>query len=185
MGGVFDFIYLMRETRLREARWSVRGHTALSPFSCTSPEYCLLGPWVLLCWGGEMLTVMTLPLPSGGLALAALLGLVLWLALDTSQRPEQLVSFGGICVFIGLLFTLSKHARSECLVVRPRGLQPLLSNIRSLPCFTEWLTPPPESHTWAKGSLLEVIQCRGYPAVRCPAPLLLGGGKCLEGVGSE
>ncbi|KAI4535489.1 hypothetical protein MG293_014715 [Ovis ammon polii] len=47
-----------------------------------------------------------------GLALAALLGLVLWLALDTSQRPEQLVSFGGICVFIGLLFALSKHHRA-------------------------------------------------------------------------
>ncbi|XP_041609218.1 sodium/nucleoside cotransporter 1 isoform X2 [Vulpes lagopus] len=44
-----------------------------------------------------------------GLALAAFLGLILWLILDTSQRPEQLVSFAGICVFIGLLFACSKH----------------------------------------------------------------------------
>ncbi|XP_035159797.1 sodium/nucleoside cotransporter 1 isoform X3 [Callithrix jacchus] len=43
------------------------------------------------------------------LALAAFLGLVLWLSLDTSQRPEQLVSFAGICVFIVLLFACSKH----------------------------------------------------------------------------
>uniref|UniRef100_A0A4W2C8H7 Solute carrier family 28 member 1 n=1 Tax=Bos indicus x Bos taurus TaxID=30522 RepID=A0A4W2C8H7_BOBOX len=47
-----------------------------------------------------------------GLALAAFLGLVLWLALDTSQRPEQLVSFGGICVFVGFLFAVSKHHRA-------------------------------------------------------------------------
>ncbi|ELK31596.1 Sodium/nucleoside cotransporter 1 [Myotis davidii] len=47
-----------------------------------------------------------------GLALAAFLGLVLWLALDTSQRPEQLVSFAGICVFIGILFACSKHHRA-------------------------------------------------------------------------
>ncbi|XP_036133856.1 sodium/nucleoside cotransporter 1 [Molossus molossus] len=44
-----------------------------------------------------------------GLALAAFLGLILWLALDTSQRPEQLVSFAGICVFIIVLFACSKH----------------------------------------------------------------------------
>ncbi|XP_029808440.1 sodium/nucleoside cotransporter 1 isoform X1 [Suricata suricatta] len=43
------------------------------------------------------------------LALAALLGLVLWLVLDTSQRPEQLVSFAGICVSLCLLFACSKH----------------------------------------------------------------------------
>ncbi|KAM5206681.1 sodium/nucleoside cotransporter 1 isoform 1-T6 [Hipposideros larvatus] len=43
------------------------------------------------------------------LALAAFLGLILWLVLDTSQRPEQLVSFAGICVFIILLFACSKH----------------------------------------------------------------------------
>lgn len=47
-----------------------------------------------------------------GLALAAFLGLVLWLVLDTSQRPEQLVSFAGICVFVGILFVCSKHHRA-------------------------------------------------------------------------
>ncbi|XP_075860830.1 sodium/nucleoside cotransporter 1 isoform X1 [Microcebus murinus] len=44
-----------------------------------------------------------------GLALAALLFLVLWLSLDTSRRPEQLVSFAGMCVFIAVLFACSKH----------------------------------------------------------------------------
>lgn len=34
---------------------------------------------------------------------------VVWLVLDTSKRPEQLISFGGICVFILLLFILSAH----------------------------------------------------------------------------
>ncbi|XP_021120527.1 sodium/nucleoside cotransporter 1 isoform X6 [Heterocephalus glaber] len=43
------------------------------------------------------------------LALTAVLGLALWLALDTSQRPEQLVSFAGICVIVSLLFACSKH----------------------------------------------------------------------------
>ncbi|XP_058150713.1 sodium/nucleoside cotransporter 1 isoform X2 [Dasypus novemcinctus] len=47
-----------------------------------------------------------------GLGLAALLGLFLWLLLDTSQRPQQLVSFAGICVFIALLFACSKHHRA-------------------------------------------------------------------------
>lgn len=46
------------------------------------------------------------------LALAAFLALILWLVLDTSQRPEQLVSFGGICMFISLLFAFSKHHRA-------------------------------------------------------------------------
>lgn len=53
-----------------------------------------------------------LPLSRRVLALAAVLGLVLWLSLDTAQRPEQLVSFGGICVFITLLFACSKHHRA-------------------------------------------------------------------------
>ncbi|XP_069899432.1 LOW QUALITY PROTEIN: sodium/nucleoside cotransporter 1 [Dipodomys merriami] len=47
-----------------------------------------------------------------GLALAAAVGLVLWLSLDTSQRPEQLVSFAGICVFVLFLFACSKHRRA-------------------------------------------------------------------------
>ncbi|XP_021065926.1 sodium/nucleoside cotransporter 1 [Mus pahari] len=47
-----------------------------------------------------------------GLALAAGLGVILWLSLDTAQRPEQLVSFAGICVFLVLLFAGSKHHRA-------------------------------------------------------------------------
>ncbi|XP_029697761.1 sodium/nucleoside cotransporter 1 isoform X2 [Takifugu rubripes] len=34
---------------------------------------------------------------------------VTWLVLDTSKRPQQLISFGGVCVFILLLFLLSVH----------------------------------------------------------------------------
>ncbi|XP_076983873.1 sodium/nucleoside cotransporter 2 [Tamandua tetradactyla] len=40
---------------------------------------------------------------------ASLVGLILWLALDTAQRPEQLISFAGICMFIIILFACSKH----------------------------------------------------------------------------
>ncbi|XP_031420308.1 sodium/nucleoside cotransporter 1 isoform X2 [Clupea harengus] len=35
--------------------------------------------------------------------------LVAWLAVDTSKRPEQLISFGGICMFIVILFLSSAH----------------------------------------------------------------------------
>lgn len=35
--------------------------------------------------------------------------LVLWLVLDTRKRPEQLISFGGVCMFIVLGFLLSAH----------------------------------------------------------------------------
>ncbi|XP_069564785.1 sodium/nucleoside cotransporter 1 [Brachyistius frenatus] len=35
--------------------------------------------------------------------------LVVWLVVDTSQRPEQLMSFGGVCMFIVLLFLFSAH----------------------------------------------------------------------------
>ncbi|KAM5240733.1 sodium/nucleoside cotransporter 2 isoform 2-T2 [Hipposideros larvatus] len=38
-----------------------------------------------------------------------LIGLIVWLALDTAQRPEQLIPFAGICMFILILFTCSKH----------------------------------------------------------------------------
>lgn len=35
--------------------------------------------------------------------------LVTWLAVDTSKRPEQLISFGGVCLFVLLLFLTSAH----------------------------------------------------------------------------
>ncbi|XP_004432081.1 PREDICTED: sodium/nucleoside cotransporter 1 [Ceratotherium simum simum] len=80
-----------------------------------------------------------------GLALAAFLGLVLWLVLDTSRRPEQLVSFAGICVFISLLFACSKHhhAVSWRAVSWGLGLQFILGLfiIRTEPGFIafQWL----------------------------------------------
>ncbi|XP_034640392.1 sodium/nucleoside cotransporter 1-like [Trachemys scripta elegans] len=41
--------------------------------------------------------------------LAILVGLVTWLVLDTSKRPEQLISFAGLCAFVLFLFACSKH----------------------------------------------------------------------------
>uniref|UniRef100_A0A8C9Y7S1 Sodium/nucleoside cotransporter n=2 Tax=Sander lucioperca TaxID=283035 RepID=A0A8C9Y7S1_SANLU len=41
--------------------------------------------------------------------LAVVVLLVLWLALDTRHYPQQLVSFGGVCVFVVLVFLLSAH----------------------------------------------------------------------------
>ncbi|XP_029992728.1 sodium/nucleoside cotransporter 1 [Sphaeramia orbicularis] len=41
--------------------------------------------------------------------LIAVVLLVVWLALDTSKRPEQLVSFGGVCMFLVLIFIFSAH----------------------------------------------------------------------------
>lgn len=41
--------------------------------------------------------------------LAAVVLLLLWLVLDTRQRPEQLISFGGVCMFVMLVFLLSAH----------------------------------------------------------------------------
>ncbi|XP_041651538.1 sodium/nucleoside cotransporter 1 [Cheilinus undulatus] len=38
--------------------------------------------------------------------------LVAWLVLDTSKRPEQLVSFGGVLMFILLIFLLSANRRA-------------------------------------------------------------------------
>uniref|UniRef100_G3U1T4 Sodium/nucleoside cotransporter n=1 Tax=Loxodonta africana TaxID=9785 RepID=G3U1T4_LOXAF len=38
-----------------------------------------------------------------------LIGLILWLVVDTAQRPEQLMSFTGICIFVIILFACSKH----------------------------------------------------------------------------
>ncbi|XP_074091427.1 sodium/nucleoside cotransporter 2-like isoform X2 [Macrotis lagotis] len=44
-----------------------------------------------------------------GLKAVALVSLILWLALDTAQRPKQLISFAGICMFLIILFACSKH----------------------------------------------------------------------------
>ncbi|XP_072478472.1 sodium/nucleoside cotransporter 1-like [Notamacropus eugenii] len=44
-----------------------------------------------------------------GLVAVALVGLVLWLVLDTARRPKQLISFAGISMFVIILFACSKH----------------------------------------------------------------------------
>lgn len=41
--------------------------------------------------------------------LVVLVLFVVWIVLDTSKRPEQLISFGGVCMFIVLIFLLSAH----------------------------------------------------------------------------
>ncbi|XP_075432184.1 sodium/nucleoside cotransporter 2-like isoform X4 [Ascaphus truei] len=41
-----------------------------------------------------------------------LIGLIAWLVVDTSKRPQQLISFGGVCFFIIVLFICSKHHRA-------------------------------------------------------------------------
>ncbi|CAH2273195.1 sodium nucleoside cotransporter 1 [Pelobates cultripes] len=45
-------------------------------------------------------------------SLLVLAGLIAWLVLDTSKRPEQLISFAGVCMFVILLFIVSKHHRA-------------------------------------------------------------------------
>lgn len=35
--------------------------------------------------------------------------LVAWLAIDTRKRPEQLISFGGVCLFVIAIFLFSAH----------------------------------------------------------------------------
>ncbi|XP_016006995.2 sodium/nucleoside cotransporter 1 isoform X2 [Rousettus aegyptiacus] len=71
----------------------------------------LLGPKLLRCvrpLGHSCLNLWF----KRGLAFAAFLGLVLWLVLDTSRQPEQLVSFAGTCMCISILFACSKHRRA-------------------------------------------------------------------------
>ncbi|KAM8972199.1 sodium/nucleoside cotransporter 2-like [Pelodytes ibericus] len=46
------------------------------------------------------------------LSALVLIGLIIWLVLDTSKRPEQLISFGGVCMFVIFLFLMSKHHRA-------------------------------------------------------------------------
>ncbi|XP_073435468.1 sodium/nucleoside cotransporter 2 [Dendrobates tinctorius] len=45
-------------------------------------------------------------------AVLVLIGLIAWLAVDTAKRPAQLISFGGVCMFVILLFIVSKHHRA-------------------------------------------------------------------------
>ncbi|XP_059496151.1 sodium/nucleoside cotransporter 1 [Stegostoma tigrinum] len=38
----------------------------------------------------------------------ALAGLIIWLAVDTAKRPKQLISFGGLCLLVIILFIFSR-----------------------------------------------------------------------------
>ncbi|XP_041512015.1 sodium/nucleoside cotransporter 1 isoform X2 [Microtus oregoni] len=104
----------------------------------------LLGPKLRRCVKFQGHSRLNLWLKRG-LALAAGLGLILWLSLDTAQRPEQLVSFAGICVFLVLLFAGSKHHRAVSwrTVAWGLGLQFVLGLfvIRTEPGFVafQWL----------------------------------------------
>lgn len=77
--------------------------------------------------------------------LAVVVLFVLWLALDTSKRPEQLISFGGVCMFVVLIFLFS--ANRTLVTWRPvfwgLGLQFCIGLfvIRTQPGFTafNWL----------------------------------------------
>ncbi|XP_044521007.1 sodium/nucleoside cotransporter 1-like [Gracilinanus agilis] len=80
-----------------------------------------------------------------GIGAAILISLVLWLILDTSRNPKQLISFTGFCLFITILFICSKHhhAVSFRTVLWGLGLQFSLGIvvIRTNPGFAafQWL----------------------------------------------
>ncbi|KAG8539776.1 hypothetical protein GDO81_020381 [Engystomops pustulosus] len=52
-------------------------------------------------------------------AALVLIGLIIWLALDTAKIPAQLISFGGVCMFVILLFLTSKHHRRVSMNLSP------------------------------------------------------------------
>ncbi|KAM9714184.1 sodium/nucleoside cotransporter 2 isoform 2-T2 [Dama dama] len=92
-------------------------HRALALFVLTCLVLLVLVHRFLKRLFGEKLTRCLRPLENSRLkfwmkwvlAGVSLIGLILWLALDTAQRPEQLISFVGICMFIIILFACSKH----------------------------------------------------------------------------
>ncbi|KAM8780979.1 sodium/nucleoside cotransporter 2 [Rhynchonycteris naso] len=92
-------------------------HRALALFVLTCLVLLELVHRFLKRFLGEKLTRCLKPFKNSCLKLwmkwvfagVSLVGLILWLVLDTAQRPEQLVSFAGICMFILILFACSKH----------------------------------------------------------------------------
>ncbi|XP_028926515.1 sodium/nucleoside cotransporter 2-like isoform X2 [Ornithorhynchus anatinus] len=126
---------------------------ALALFIITCVVLFFLGyDWFQKCFGNRMKGCMK---PFGNsrlkrwlkwsLGALALLGLILWLGLDTAKRPKQLTSFAGICMFIIILFACSKNHRkvSWRAVLWGLGLQFVLGIfvIRTNPGFIafEWL----------------------------------------------
>uniref|UniRef100_A0A8C3FE41 Sodium/nucleoside cotransporter n=1 Tax=Chrysemys picta bellii TaxID=8478 RepID=A0A8C3FE41_CHRPI len=81
---------------------------ALSPCHLTGGgELILMLPGVPAATSPGQLAVWFFPCRVFWLAI--LVGLVTWLVLDTSKRPEQLISFAGLCAFVLFLFACSKH----------------------------------------------------------------------------
>nr|XP_060611320.1 sodium/nucleoside cotransporter 1-like [Anolis sagrei ordinatus] len=92
---------------------------ALVIFTCAAVVvmvFTLVKNW----WGAKivlLLSPVTKPLQNAWpwlkwvLCLSVLIGLITWMVFEASQRKEQLVSLGGYCVLIGLLFACSKHHR--------------------------------------------------------------------------
>ncbi|XP_012930001.1 sodium/nucleoside cotransporter 2 isoform X2 [Heterocephalus glaber] len=92
-------------------------HRALALFVITCLVLFVLAHHFLEKFFGKKLSRCLKPLKNSRLRVwmqwaiagVSLVGLVLWLALDTAQRPEQLISFAGICMFLLILFACSKH----------------------------------------------------------------------------
>lgn len=72
-------------------------------------NFCFLEGRLIICYSFTELMIWYWHSLFRVFAGVALVGLILWLALDTAQRPEQLMSFAGICMFILILFACSKH----------------------------------------------------------------------------
>ncbi|XP_058396524.1 sodium/nucleoside cotransporter 2 [Diceros bicornis minor] len=90
---------------------------ALALFVLTCLVLLVLVYRVLKRFFGKKLTRCLKPFKNSRLKLwmkwvfagVSVVGLILWLALDTAQRPEKLISFAGICMFVLILFACSKR----------------------------------------------------------------------------
>lgn len=64
--------------------------------------------------------------------------LVAWLAVDTRKRPEQLISFAGVCLFVIAIFLFSAH-RTAVSDKKTPALHALLNVLISeCICFRLW-----------------------------------------------
>ncbi|XP_061451938.1 sodium/nucleoside cotransporter 1-like isoform X2 [Rhineura floridana] len=94
-----------------------RGLVVLTAIAIFGVAVCLIQKWcgaaitqLLNPIGKRLETVW--PWLKWVLCLSFLGGLITWLVIDVSKRQEQLISFGGFCVLILLLFASSKHHRA-------------------------------------------------------------------------
>uniref|UniRef100_A0A8C1TTR7 Sodium/nucleoside cotransporter n=1 Tax=Cyprinus carpio TaxID=7962 RepID=A0A8C1TTR7_CYPCA len=74
-----------------------------------------LGAFIIVCelvnkYKGDSIRRFFKPAQRWGLQKVIVVGLlVAWLAIDTRKRPEQLISFAGVCLFIIAIFLFSAH----------------------------------------------------------------------------